>query len=86
MSTRVGLDPIIGIGSPYALPCDLREYLEDYGIVTLDQARNYTPEARHYWLTADDLDLGGEWKCLWNDYISGLEYGRIRLKSRKDSL
>ena len=58
--TRVGLDAIVGIGSPYALPCDLREYLEDYGIVTLDQARNYNPEARHYWISSDDLDLGGE--------------------------
>ena len=25
VSIRVGLDPIVGIGSPYALPCDLRE-------------------------------------------------------------
>ena len=59
-SIRVGLDPIVGMGSPYSLPNDLWEYLEDYGILTLDQARNYSLDARHYWLTADDLDLGGD--------------------------
>ena len=65
----MGLDPIVGMGSPFSLPFELQEYLEDYGIFTLDQARNYSPDARHYWLTVDDLDLGGEWKLLWNVYI-----------------
>ena len=83
---RVGLDPIVGMGSPYSLPLDLREYLEDYGILTLDQDRNHSPDARHYWLTAKDLDLGGGWKLLWNNYISRLEYGRIRLSYQVDSL
>ena len=80
---RVGLDPIVGMGSPYSLPKDLWEYLEDYGILSLDQVRNYSPDARSYWLTADDLDLGGDWKLIWNSYISRLEHGRIRLKPGK---
>ena len=39
---RLGLDPIVGQGSSFLLLLDLREYLEDYGICTLDQARNLT--------------------------------------------
>ena len=42
---RLGADPVVGLGSSYILPIDLREYLEYYGIVTLDQARNLTPSA-----------------------------------------
>ena len=85
-SIRVGLDPIIGMGSSFSLPCDLWDYLKDYGIISLAQARNYSLDAQTYWLTAEDLDLGGEWKLIWNSYIIGLEYGRIRLNPRPDSL
>ena len=41
-------------------------------------------DARSYWLSATDLD--GEWHLIWNDYVKGLEYGRIRLRSQPDSL
>ena len=41
---------------------------------------------KNYWFTAEDLDLGGEWGLLWNKFISGLEYGRIKLTYQKDSL
>ena len=30
--------------------------------------------------------MGGEWRLLWNNFISGLEFGRIRLSNQKDSL
>ena len=63
-SIRVGLDLIIGMGTSFSLPRNLREYLEDFGIITLEQARNYSPDARSYWLAAEDLDLGGEWKVI----------------------
>ena len=59
--TRVGLDPIIGLDACFTLPLDLHDYLEDYGITSLAHARNYSPEAPSYWLTATDLDLGGDW-------------------------
>ena len=85
-SIRVGLDPIVGMGSSFSLPYELRVYLEDYGILTLDQARNYSSDAPSYWLSVDDLDLGGDWKLIWNSYVPGLEYGRIRLKPNLDSL
>ena len=85
-NTRVGLDPIPGMDSSFTLPRELRDYLEDYGITSLAHARNYSPEAPSYWLTATDLDLGGDWYHIWNDYIRGLEHGRIRLGSKPDCL
>ena len=85
-SIKIGVDPISGMGSSFFLPYDLRVYLKDYGITTLAQARNYSNEARNYWLTTVDLDLGGSWFSLWNDYIIGLESGRIRIRSSPDHL
>ena len=76
----------MGTESLLVLPQDLRDYLEDYGIVTLAQARNFTPGEKCYWFTADDLDMGGEWGILWNKFFIGLEYDRIRLTHQKDSL
>ena len=74
------------MGSLFTLPQDLRDYLEDYGIISLAQARNYSVDAWSYWLFAADLDLAGEWHLIWNDYVKGLEYGRIRLRTQPDSL
>ena len=83
---RLGLDPIIGQGSTFLLPLDLHEYLEDYGICTLDQAKNLTTYAHNYWFSVADLDLEGDWKTLWENYTAGMEYGRIRLSEHCDSL
>ena len=74
------------MGSSYLLPHDLQEYLEDFGICTLDQARNHTPYAQSYWFTVAELDIQGEWKLKWDSYIRGLEYGRIHLTDNCDSL
>ena len=35
---------------------------------------------------ADDLDLQGEWKIHWENYIRGMEFGRICLSVHRDSL
>ena len=82
----MGADLVVGMGSSFILPRDLRDYLEDYGICTLAQARNQTPFASGYWFSAEDLDLVGEWKALWDNFIRGLDYGRIRLSDQNDSL
>ena len=74
------------MGSSFTLPRGLREYFEDYGICSLAQARNHTPNAKSYWFSADDLDLIGEWKSIWENYVRGLEFGRIRLSDQVDSL
>ena len=83
---RIGLDPIADLDSYFLLPRHLRDYLEDYGITSLIHARNYSLGAPSYWLTASDLELGGEWYHIWNNYIRGLENGRIRLGMNSDSL
>ena len=85
-SIRVGADPVVGLDSSFILPIELREYLEDYGIVTLDQARNLTPFASSYWFMAEELDLCGEWKLLWDKYTRGVDYGRIKLSDQHDTL
>ena len=85
-SICLGADPIVGMGSSFTLPRRLREYLEDYGICSLAQARNQTPNAKGYWFSAEELDLIGEWKTIWENYVRGLEFGRIRLTDQIDSL
>ena len=77
----VGIDPIIGTHSPSELASSLREYLEDLGIKTLSHAQNILPGQHHYWYTAEDLCIAGEWKIAWDNFTRGLEYGRIRLSS-----
>ena len=67
------------MGSSYTLPRDMRDYLEDFGICTLAQARNQTPFASGYWFSAEELDLVGEWKYLWDISIRVLDYGGIHL-------
>ena len=80
---RVGVDPIVGLGSSYILPYELRTYLVDYGIYTLAQAINH--ESGH-WFTAEDLDLCDEWSLLWSSYTRGLEYNRISINEESDIL
>ena len=38
---RVGVDPIAGLGAPFSLPEELRDYLADYGISYLMQAQKH---------------------------------------------
>ena len=85
-SISLGADPFIGMGSSFILPRDLRDYLEDFGICTLAHARNQTSFATGYWFSSEDLDLIGEWKTTWDNFIRGLEYGRIRLNNHNDSI
>ena len=54
---HLGVDPVVGMGSSFILPRDLRDYLEDYGICTLAQARNQTSFASGYWFSENELDL-----------------------------
>ena len=62
----IGTDPLIGNSVSFLFPEDFRSYLEDLGITTLALAHNILPDALHYWYTAEDLYLDGEWKDLWN--------------------
>ena len=85
-SISLGADPVIGMGSSFVLPRDLRDYLEDFGISSLAQARNQTYFATGYWFSSKDLDLSGEWKIARDNFTRGLEYGRIRLNNQIDTI
>ena len=39
-SVLVGIDPIVGLDKSYGLSMSLMNYLNDYGINTLNQVRN----------------------------------------------
>ena len=56
-----GSDPIIGTYSSPFLPEDLIVYLQDFGITMLQHARNPFPSSSNYWLSSEDMDLGGVW-------------------------
>ena len=79
----VGADPIVGMDRAFILSVELRSYLEDYGITTLDQAINH---ATGCWFTAEELDLCDIWSRQWNIYIRDLNYNRIHLRGETDSL
>ena len=75
----LGIDPIVGLHSSFSFPEDLRSYLEYLNICTLAQAQNYFQHAQSYWLSTEDLDLGGTYNILWKDYIEGLSRAGIWL-------
>ena len=74
------------MNSCYVLSEDLIYYLSDFGLLSLQSARNMGDglNIQSYWLMAEDLDLGGRWKEEWNCYINGLSHGGIRLSGQKD--
>ena len=39
-SIMLGVDPIVGMNSTFALSSKLVSYLNDYGLITLNRARN----------------------------------------------
>ena len=82
---RLGVDPIAGMNSSFVLSKGLMDYLIDFRISTLDQARNLGvgTNSQTYWLSAADLDLRGISKEQWTDYVKGLSHGCIRLKDVK---
>ena len=56
----VGVNPIIGTHSLSDLPLGLRDYLDDFGIVSLNHAHNSLPGLHNYWYSAKDLDIEGD--------------------------
>ena len=86
MNIHIRYDPIIGMITCPFLPQDLIEYIQDFGVFTLQHARNISVDAETYWLLADKLDLGGSWETIWNNYTSRLEHGGIILKAATDKL
>ena len=42
--------------------------------------------SQEYWLSAEELELEGDWKVKWNNYIGVLTQGFIRLSEKRESL
>ena len=82
----IGVDPIVGNSSPYSLLVELRSYLEDLDICTLSQTHNILPDSQHYWYTAEDLGVAGDWKDAWDAYTGRLAQAGIHLTTQADSL
>ena len=82
----VGIDPVISSSKSYLFPNGLRSYLEDLDIKTLAQAHNSLPDAHHYWYSAKDLLLDGEWKDISNTFIRNMVLNGIHLSADSDSL
>ena len=80
---KVGIDPIAGLTSDFILPEDLGLYLEDYGILSLSDVlnRGVATTSTDYWITAEELELGGQWKEAWSQYIKGLQHGGIHINN-----
>ena len=82
----VGIDPIVGTSTGFYLPEDLRSYLQDLDICTLAQAHNTQSDAKGYWYTAEELNLGGYFINLWTDFTEGLNGAGIRMNDSEDEL
>ena len=83
---HLGLDPIVGLGSTFVFPEDLRSYLADLDICTLAHARNPCSSEPQYWYSSSDLDLAGSYSLIWDDYIKELSALGIRLNDNPDKL
>ena len=77
-----------GLSFEYILPEDLILYLEDYGISYLSDALNWgnSTTSTEYWLTAEELELGGHWKVAWTQYIKGLHHGGVCISNSPNTL
>ena len=65
---QVGIDLVVGMEETYCLSWSLVSYLQDYGTITLNQAMNVCDWSSFgtYWLSFEDLNLGGDWKVKWD--------------------
>ena len=71
---QVGIDPVVGLNQHLCLSQSLIDYLQDFGIQTLSQARIGCDLStfRSYLFSAKDLDLSGDLNLEWERYVSSL--------------
>ena len=64
----VGVDPVAGMEDMTTSSDSLISYLRNYGIMTLEQVCTLWvgSDLDSYWLTAEDLKLGSDWKVEWD--------------------
>ena len=68
---KLGIDPIVDLKMNYVLSNELCDYLHDCGIINICQAHNigYPHTSPSYWMSAEDLELGGSCKEEWYCYV-----------------
>ena len=74
MYVQVGIDPMVGLENTFNISRSLTDYLQDFGIKTLNQARIGCDLETNgsYWFSVEDLDLTGDWYLEWEKYVSSL--------------
>ena len=86
---QVGANQLVGLEKSCYLSWDLVEYLQYYGLKTMDQFRVMDcdfPTNGTYWLAASDLDLTGT-SCLeWDNYVVHLAAAGVQLCHGNDKL
>jgi hypothetical protein len=82
------LDPLIGSQSYYKLSESLVSTLHSKGIFNLDQVASFDTGSVHgfNWKTAEFLDLIGEQKLEWENYVRGLKHYGFVLSDVRDSI
>ena len=68
------MDLVAGQNSSFLLSEDICGYLEDYDLLTLSNAsiEDVVSQRNSYWLSLEDINLGGRWNTEWDEYISSL--------------
>ena len=44
------------------------------------------PSTHHYWISAEDLYIAGNWKTAWYTFTRGLELSGIQINTHSDAL
>jgi hypothetical protein len=85
---RVGLDPLIGSHNYYKLSENLISLLHSKVIYTLDQVVYDESGLTNIcnWKNTDALELTGEQKVEWENYVKGLKHSGFALSTEGDRL
>jgi hypothetical protein len=85
---RIGTDPWPGSGNAHSLPQAILDHLHTQGYYKLNQIVDpgSTNIWHQGWYNSDFLEMEGEFKLHWDNYIFSLQRGHIRLLDKDDEL
>jgi hypothetical protein len=85
---HIGTDPWPGSGNTHSLPQEILDHLHTQGYYKLNQIVDpgSTNIWHQGWYNSDFLELEGELKLHWDNYIFSLQRGHIRLLDKDDEL
>lgn len=83
----VGIDPILGLDENYKLSKEIRSYLKENDMNTLDRIKNKNCNYKvSFWLKAKDFGFTEPFAWEWDRYIFLLDSAGCRLSPERDSL